>query len=159
MKQVIKHGIEIDTATPEEVKQLLSTSYRAAEPTILRARASVNTGADGTFGPLGLYSVPAGYEAYLHRVVVTSPAYPASAPLTVGDVTIVHNADQSDVDVFFPINGYVAPVIYTDNGTAATRYRGNETIDAYGTGLPDNIQLLFVVQLRLWQGDAHRAQG
>lgn len=68
MKQDIKHGATLETATPDEVDQIVGRRLRTQRPRRIRATASLQLDAAGN-GREEVYTVPPGYEFVVRRVV------------------------------------------------------------------------------------------
>jgi hypothetical protein len=84
MKQTIKHGAEVDFATPDEVARLIASMKNEDRPSRVRAPMTLQLDANGN-GQDEVFSVPMGFEFEARRVVVDVSA--ATGP-DVGNITL-----------------------------------------------------------------------
>jgi hypothetical protein len=168
-KFTLKAGGEIDVLTSDELADQIdrleqALRHETEQPMVRRQSTEVTTDASGNIsGGIGVggsanvvYQVPTGYIAFVHRLNSNAPGYTPAAPLTTGGVIICRNANLvANTEMFLPVSGVVAPVLFTAGSNSALWLNGGDQLVIGGGGLPVSIPIIFTVQVRLWRAAAH----
>lgn len=124
------------------------------------ASGNVGGGTTGALGvpPAPLWRVPQGYNARLFRGAVATPGSTPAAPITTGWMALY--ADQpgiSNLIMFLPVGGVVAPLVWTDGRHNAAYLADGQQLVVIGAGLPANTQFGFRFTVSLFDGsrDGH----
>lgn len=131
-------------------------------PTPIKITTNILTDSTGHIGSgvadftnaVTLWECSMAHEAWIHRIVITSPANPPSSPLSTGQILLIGSTGH--ILAWSPQPGLennVIPIILEQEGRfSAIHLTPGERIQAVGDGLPTNIQIRFDLQINLVSG-------
>lgn len=118
------------------------------------ASGCLSGGLDVPVDPEILYMCPSSHEAWLHRILVTSPNYPPAVPLTTGEIMLIGSTGQ--IITWTPQpgeeNNVVPSLLEVEGGLSAAHLTPGERLYVLGDQLPPNIQFRFDLQINLVAG-------
>jgi len=160
-KQRFAIGAELDLLSPADMGKATNEITRAVvglrqAPFVDHELTVVSTDGAGNLGggPLGagipVYRVPTGRRVDVQRISLDSPAYTGSTPLATGWIKASTDVGGNGLIYIWPGQGStVLPSLYTD-GDSAPRLNGGQRLMLVGAGLPNNLEIIVFLQVRLW---------
>lgn len=115
------------------------------------ADASGNIGGGLGTTPLAeqiVYTCPVSVEAWIHRIMFTSPGNPPANPLKTGEIELI-GTNSGEIIFFLPQNGVVAPVLVTEGRASAPHLNSGESMTIVGDTLPAGTNIRVDLQILL----------
>lgn len=136
------------------LKVKVPTPVKIVHNVLTDIHGCIGGGLDNPVDPEQLWMCPSSHEAWLHRILITSPAYPPAAPLDTGQIMLIGSTGQ--IIDWTPEPGMennVIPVqIEREGGLSAPHLTPGERLYAIGDQLPVGIQVRFDLQINLVAG-------
>lgn len=114
----------------------------------------IGSGLDDPSNPDTLWECSMAHEAWLHRIVLTSPSYSPASPLDSGQIMLMGSTGQ--IITWSPQPGTednVIPAILEKEGRfSAAHLTPGERLTVVGDSLPPNIKIRFDLQINLVAG-------
>jgi hypothetical protein len=160
-KQKFAIGGELDLLTPAEMGRATDQITKAVvglrqAPFVDHEVTVISTDGGGLLGGgangpgLPVYRCPTGRRVDIQRLSLSSPAYTPSTPLTTGWIIASADTGNGPPIYIWPAAGTtVLPSLYTD-GDSAPRLHGGQRLMLVGAGLPNLLEILVLLQVRLW---------
>lgn len=101
--------------------------------------------------PVDLYRCPPSTEAWIHRLVVTSPEYTPEAPLQIGGLRCTGTTAGEPI-FSLPHRGDLTDVYVLEGRLSAPHLNPGEVVQVVGQSMPPGIHLRFDLQVTLVSG-------
>lgn len=114
----------------------------------------IGSGLDDMSNPDTLWECPTSHEAWVHRILVTSPAYGPASPLASGQIllfgsngAIVSWTPQPGME-----NNVIPGIVEQEGRFSAAHLNAGERLQVVGDQLPPDIKVRFDLQINLVSG-------
>jgi hypothetical protein len=160
-KQKFAIGAELDLLSPADMGHATDQITRALigtrqapvidrETTVVFTDAAGNLGGGAQGAGVAVYRVPTGRRVDINRAGLSSPAYTPATPLATGWIIAAADTGNAPPIYLFPGSGTtVLPSLYSDVDSAP-RLVGGQRLVLVGAGLPANLEIVVLLQVRLW---------
>jgi hypothetical protein len=117
----------------------------------------IGSGVDDMSYPETIWECPMSHEAWLHRIIIWSPQFTASNPLTTGQIVFLGSTGTiiawSPLGVTSIAGDLVIPFqVSIEGAMSAPHLSPGEKFQVVGDQLPSGIQVHFYLQLNLVAG-------
>lgn len=117
------------------------------------ANGSIGSGLDDWSNPEPVWQCPTAFEAWLHRISITSPHHGPAAPLTTGELLLF--GSQGGVILWTPQPGLqtnVVPEQFVEGHASAPHLSSGEWLYLLGDQLPAAVSIRIDLQVNLVAG-------